>query len=134
MKNLYIKYKELINYIIFGVATTAVNYVVYAFFTVVMPLNYQVANLIAWFLSVVFAYLTNKYFVFASKSWDLSIIIKEITSFFAARIFSLGVEAVILYIGITLMDGNSLVVKLIDNVIIVIINYVFSKLFIFKKE
>lgn len=133
MKDLYLKYKELINYIIFGVATTAVNYIVYAFFTVLVPLNYQVANLIAWFSSIVFAYITNKYFVFNSRSWNLKIIAREITSFFAARIFSLGVEAIILYIGITLMDGNSLVVKLIDNVIIVIINYVFSK-FIFRSE
>ncbi|MGR3741123.1 GtrA family protein [Companilactobacillus sp. DQM5] len=134
MKDIYIKYKELINYIIFGVATTAVNYIVYAVFTIVLPLNYQVANLIAWFLSVLFAYITNKYYVFNSRSWDISRIFKELISFFAARVFSLGVEAVILYVGITLMSGNSLIVKLIDNVIIVIINYIFSKLFIFKQK
>ncbi|MDO1604866.1 GtrA family protein [Lactobacillus sp. YT155] len=132
MKELYIKYKEMIDYIIFGIATTLVNYLVFAFFTILVPINYQVANVIGWFISVVFAYVTNKLYVFQSKSWEPSIVVKEITSFGAARVFSLGVEAVILFVGITLMGGNKQIVKLIDNVIIVIINYVFSKLFIFK--
>lgn len=132
MKKLYLKYQELINYIVFGVATTLVNYVVFAFFIKIIPLNYQVANLIAWILSVLFAYFTNKLYVFNSHSWEKKILVKEISSFFTARIFSYLIEVVILFVGINLLKGNELIIKLIDNVVIVVINYVFSKLIIFK--
>lgn len=134
MKNLYFKYQELINYIIFGVATTVVNYAVFAFFIKVIPINYQIANFIGWVISVLFAYITNKLYVFNSKSWEKNILFKEISSFFTARVVSYFVEVIILFIGINLLSGDKLIVKLIDNIIIVIINYVFSKMIIFKND
>ena len=93
IKNLIIKYKELIIYVIFGVCTTLVNFLTYKLFNVLLGVElYLVSNIIAWFVSVVFAYVSNKLFVFESKSWGLKLVAKEVSSFFAARVFSFLVE------------------------------------------
>ena len=93
IKTLFIKYKELITYVIFGVLTTLVNFFAFWIFTKIFGEDlYLVNNAIAWVVGVVFAYVTNKLFVFESKSWDLKLIVKEITGFLGARIFSFLVE------------------------------------------
>lgn len=134
IKELIIKYEEIIKYIIFGVLTTLVNYVSYAMLTRIFDLEIFISNLIAWLLSVIFAFITNKLIVFKSKELDIKVIAKEITSFFAARIFSLLLDMVILYIAVDLMKMNDLIIKLISNIIVIIINYLFSKIFIFKSK
>lgn len=134
IKELIIKYEEIIKYIIFGVLTTLVNYVSYAMLTRIFDLEIFISNLIAWLLSVIFAFITNKLIVFKSKELDIKVIAKEITSFFAARIFSLLLDMVILYIAVDLMQMNDLIIKLISNIIVIIINYLFSKIFIFKSK
>lgn len=95
-------------------------------------LNYQLANIIAWFLSVLFAYITNKLWVFSSKTNTRTALAREIASFFLFRGLSLLLDILIMWIGISLLNYNPLIVKIIDNIIIVAANYVFSKLFIFK--
>ena len=157
------KFKELVLYLVFGVLTTVVNFIVFSIFKSFM--DQLIANVIAWIFAVVFAYVTNKLFVFESKSWKKDIVIKEAASFTGARLFSLGVEEAGLIIMIKLLklspalgefagkcldltklvnitmpdviyeklDGD-MVVKLILAVVVVILNYVFSKLIIFKKK
>ena len=86
IKELLLKYKEVIMYLIFGVATTLVNWIVYSLLMKTSVVNMTVSNAIAWFTAVVFAYITNKLFVFESRSWNLTAVWKEVVKFFGARI------------------------------------------------
>ena len=148
IKTLFIKYKEIITYIIFGVLTTLVNFFSFWLFTKIFGEDlYLVNNAIAWVVGVVFAYVTNKLFVFESKSWDLKLITKEITGFLGARIFSFLVEegGMFLFISVLGLGEKSLalagfiitgqfIVKILLAVIVVVLNYVFSKFIIFKRQ
>ena len=148
IKTLFIKYKEIITYIIFGVLTTLVNFFSFWLFTKIFGEDlYLVNNAIAWVVGVVFAYVTNKLFVFESKSWDLKLITKEITGFLGARIFSFLVEegGMFLFISVLGLGEKSLalagftitgqfIVKILLAVIVVVLNYVFSKFFVFRKQ
>ncbi len=129
--DLYKKYKEIINYLIFGGLTTLISIVTYAIFAKVFHIDYLISNVLSWVLAVLFAYITNKIFVFESKSKKN---IKEITSFFFFRIISLVMEMVILYIFVDMLHIDDLVTKIIAQVIVIVSNYVFSKVFVFKKD
>ena len=148
VKNLIIKYKELIIYGIFGVGTTLVNFLTYKLFNVILGVDlYWVSNIIAWFVSVVFAYVTNKLFVFESKKWEPGLVLKEASSFFAARVFSFLLEEAGLFLFVDLLSFDDIsinilsfeisgefIAKIILAVVVVIVNYVLSKLVIFKKK
>ena len=129
--DLYKKYKEIINYLIFGGLTTVVSIATYALFAKVFHIDYLISNVLSWILAVLFAYITNKIFVFESKSKKN---IKEITSFFFFRIVSLVMEMIILYIFVDMFHIDDLVTKIIAQVIVIISNYIFSKVFVFKKD
>lgn len=148
IKKLFVKYKELISYVFFGVLATVVNLVCFKIFDTILGSEmYLLTNIISWIITVVFAYITNKLWVFESKSWKLKVITKEIVGFVGARLFSLGVEEAGLWMMIDLMsmdklsvdifsftlDGN-FIVKIILQVVVVILNYVFSKFIIFTKK
>jgi putative flippase GtrA len=134
IKQLYNKYKELIMYGIMGVLSTVINIVTFAICEKIFGINALVSNVIAWVVAVIFAYITNKLFVFESKSFKKDVLIKEIISFTSARLFSLLLEEVIIYVMIDLMNINSLIVKVFSNIVVIIVNYIFSKLVIFKKK
>jgi putative flippase GtrA len=141
--------RETVSYLIFGVLTTVVNYVVFhLMYTVVLEgKGSLVANFVAWVAAVVFAYVVNKCFVFESKSWAWSVLRREIPAFVAARVASFGIEEVGLFISENLLKLNTVTVlalgsiqldgvtvsKLALSVIVVVLNYFFSKWFIFKK-
>lgn len=142
------KYKEIITYIIFGIFTTLVNFFAFWLFTKIFGEElYLVNNAIAWVVGVVFAYITNKLFVFESKSWNLKLIAKEITGFLGARVFSFLVEegGMFLFISVLGLGEKTLtllgftitgqfIVKILLAVIVVVLNYVFSKFIIFKRQ
>ena len=135
LKALWSKYvnRETVTYVIFGVLTTAVNYAVY------YPLRdlgvtYLLANAIAWIVAVIFAFFTNKHFVFESKDYSLSVLLPEFGKFVAGRLITLGLEQLLLYVSVDLLHFDDRIMKLIVSILVVILNYVFSKLFIFKKE
>ena len=138
--DLYKKYEEIINYLIVGVLTTIVSLVVKwgLLFTVLYPKNsvqLQVAVVISWIAAVVFAYITNRIFVFKSKSKK---ILKEIMSFFGARLLTLGLEMIIMWFFVTFLKLNSdlwvLMWTMVAQILVIIFNYIFSKLFVFKKK
>lgn len=134
----YKKYDEIINYLIFGVLTTVVTIITYAIFTNTFlssksALDIQIANVLSWIIAVTFAYLTNRKYVFKSKAQG-SKRIKEIINFFLARISSLIVEMLFMYVTVTLLSYNDFICKIIAQAIVIIFNYVCSKLIIFKKE
>ena len=134
IKELIKKYEEVIKYLIIGVLTTVINYIVFALLVNVTKIDMHVSNIIAWIVSVIFAYFTNKLYVFESKTFQLDIIRKEILTFGAARIFSLLLEEVILYVFVNRLGMEKLIIKLIANIIVIIVNYVLSKFIIFKKN
>lgn len=134
----YKKYDEIINYLIFGVLTTLVTIITYAIFTNTFlssksALDIQIANVLSWIIAVTFAYLTNRKYVFKSKAQG-SKRIKEIINFFLARISSLIVEMLFMYVTVTVLSYNDFICKIIAQAIVIIFNYVCSKLIIFKKE
>lgn len=133
--SLYLKYKEIINYLIVGVLTTIISLAVYYLCTITFlnPKNafqLQLANVISWILSVTFAYFTNRKYVFESKNPH---ILKEASAFFLARVGTLLMDMGIMFLCVTLMGMNDKIAKLISQVVVIIGNYVISKWFVFKK-
>ena len=131
MKELFVKYKEVIMYLIFGVLTTLVNIITYYISTKIFLIDYQISNIIAWIISVTFAFITNKLYVFESKTNDK--ILKEIISFYSLRMFSLGIDIFTMYIMVSILSIDDLIAKVVANVIVIVINYITSKLITFKK-
>ena len=127
-KELWNHYHEVINYLIFGVLTTVVNIVTFYLLTAI-SIDWRISNIIAWIASVLFAYITNKKFVFESKEKK---ILKEFLSFLSFRVLSLGIDMICMYLFIDLCHISSFISKIIVNVIVIVLNYVFSKLFIFS--
>lgn len=124
---------EMILYIVFGVLTTLINIGAFQLANGPLGWSWQAANIFAWVLAVIFAFFTNKLCVFKSKSFEASVLWKEFAGFIGARLFSLGVDYLCMWLLIDVCGWNGLLSKVADNVIVVIINYVLSKLVIFKK-
>ncbi len=133
IKDLYIKYKEVINYLFFGGCTFLVSIISFFLFNKVCNFNEHVANVISWILAVSFAYITNKKYVFESKTSEKRDLLKEIGSFVSARILTLVMEELILVVGVNLLHIDSMIVKIVAQVVVIVANYFLSKLFIFKK-
>ncbi len=148
IKQLIIKYKELIIYVLFGGLTTVVNLSVFAVTNRLLgDERYLITNAIAWFAAVAFSYVTNKLWVFESKSWKARVFFKEVAAFFAARVLTLFIEEAGLYILVDLLGfnkyslyflgfdiGGAFIAKAMIAVFVVVINYIFSKLVIFRKK
>ena len=120
--------KELFWYVVFGILTTVVNIVVYFIFSR-LGVNYLISNILAWFLSVLFAYVTNRRWVFESKS---SNVLKECGLFFSGRIFSGIIDTGLMYLFIDILSIGDVVSKIVIQVIVVVLNYVISKWVVFK--
>jgi putative flippase GtrA len=134
LKELLVRYKEVILYVIFGGLTTLINIVVYWICRNLITLQVVPSDIIAWILSVIFAYVTNKIWVFESRSTKAAVLIREIGEFFAARLFSLGFDVLFLYVTVEKLSWPDLPMKIVANVIVIIMNYLFSKLLIFRKN
>ena len=133
IKELYFKYKEVINYLFFGGCTFLVSIISFYLFNKVCGFNEHIANVISWILAVSFAYITNKKYVFESKTSEKKDLLREISSFVSARLLTLVMEEIILVIGVNLLHIDSMIVKIIAQVVVIVSNYFLSKLFIFKK-
>ena len=134
IKTLLKKYKSLISYAFFGVCTTAVNVVTYYVSFNIMGLSNVVSTIIAWILAVLFAYITNKLWVFDSKSFDKNVLLKEIPAFFGCRLATGVLDVVIMFLAVDVAHSNGTVWKIISNILVIVINYIASKLIIFKKK
>ena len=134
VKKLLIKYKSLISYGIFGVLTTLVNILTYNICYEKIGISNTVSNIIAWVLAVAFAYVTNKIWVFESKSWKWDVLSKEVVAFISCRLATGVLDLVIMYICVDILEYHATLMKLLSNILVIILNYVFSKLVIFKKN
>ncbi|MDB8804741.1 GtrA family protein [Romboutsia sp. 1001216sp1] len=128
------KYRESIMYLVFGGLTVGVNIATYIGLTRIIELNYMVANIIAWIVAVIFAYITNKFFVFESNNTELKFLIKEFTSFVSCRLLSGVMEMILMYVMIDTMGINDFITKIFTNILVIVLNYVLSKVIIFKKK
>ena len=134
IKELYNKYKEILMYLIFGVLTTVVNIVSYFLLARILHIVTVVSTVIALILSILFAYITNKIFVFESKTNTAKELLKEIISFFGCRAFTGILDVAFMYITVEVFNLNDMIMKIISNIVVIIVNYIFSKLIIFKKD
>lgn len=131
MFSIFEKYKALILYGIFGVTTTIINVVSYALM-LLSGINVQVAVVVSWLLAVIVAYLTNRVWVFNSGASTKIELLREFISFVLARLATLIVEMLIIWFGVQLLDQDPIIWKIIDNIVVIILNYVISKLIVFK--
>ena len=127
------QYRDVIAYLFFGVLTTAVNYIVYLPCYNLLGFSATISNMIAWVVAVAFAYLTNKPFVFRSHDWSAKTVVPELTKFVGSRIFSGALETGIIFVTVDCLLWNGNIMKLITSVLVVILNYVASKLLVFRK-
>lgn len=134
IKSLVVQYWEVLSYLIFGVLTTVVNYLVYLPVYNVLGLSAALSNAIAWVVAVAFAYLTNKPFVFKSHDWSAKTVIPELTKFVGCRVASGAAETMILLVTVDLLHWNGNIWKLVTSVLVVVMNYIASKLVVFKKK
>ncbi len=133
LKDFYSRYKGIIKYVIFGTVTTVLNVVTYHLLYSIFKAPNTLAVVIAWIISVAFAFVTNKLFVFESKSWDKKVAKKQALDFLVCRILTGILEVALMFLLVDILRLNGTVMKLITNVIVIILNYIASKFVIFKK-
>lgn len=133
IRDLVKKHWDIVTYLVFGVLTTAVNYVVYLPLYNLLNLSATLSNCIAWVAAVAFAYLTNKPFVFKSHDWSAKTVVPELAKFVGCRVGSGVAETAIIFLTVDMLSLNGNVMKLITSVLVVVLNYIGSKLLVFRK-
>ena len=136
--NIYKKYQEIINYLIVGVLTTLVSIFTYFILSLILDINNNIlfifANIISWICAVVFAYITNKKFVFNSTTSNRKEEIKLFSLFVSSRITTLLIELIFMFLTVKVLLLNDKISKVIAQIIVIILNYIISKIFVFKKK
>lgn len=134
IKKMIMEHVDVFMYLFFGVCTTAVNVIAYGITSHVLHQSVMLSTVEAWVLAVLFAYVTNRKWVFHSKVNGSVEIIREVTSFFACRLATGGVDIVCMYVFVELLHLNDIIIKFAANVLVIILNYIASKWIIFKKR
>lgn len=138
MKDLFMKlwnrYRDILLYLIFGGLTTAVNYAVYLPLYNFFGWSGSLSNVVAWAAAVIFAFVTNKPFVFQSHDWSPKVLFPELTKFVGCRVGSGILETAIIFVAVDWLHGNGNVWKLITAVMVIVLNYIGSKLLVFKDK
>ena len=133
IREIVIRYWDVLTYLVFGVLTTVVNYLVYLPVYNLLGVSAAISNMIAWVVAVAFAYLTNKPFVFKSHDWSRKTVLPELTKFVGCRVASGAAETVILFLSVDLFGWNGNLWKLLTSVLVVVLNYFASKFLVFRK-
>ena len=133
-KKLFYKYKEMISYLFFGVLTTAVDFVAYYALTRFLAVGEGAANVLSQIIAIIFAFFTNKLFVFEDKKTDIKTLLSQFVAFGSLRAVTLLLNSVLFIIMLDKLKMNDIITKIIISVIVIILNYVFSKLIVFKKK
>lgn len=134
IRDLVVKYWDIVSYLFFGVCTTIVNYLIYIPCYNFWGMSATVSNMIAWVVAVAFAYLTNKPFVFKSHDWSAKTVVPELTKFIGCRVGSGAAETLILFLAVDFLGWNGNIWKLLTQIMVVILNYIGSKLLVFRKK
>lgn len=133
-KEYYNKYREGITYLIAGGMATVLNIGVFAILTYAFHIDYEISNLIAIIVAILFQYVSNKFFVFESKGNSFKENVKEFISFISCRLVTMVMDQGMMKIGVDVLHINEMVMKVVVNIIVIIVNYIFSKLIVFKKK
>lgn len=133
IRNLFAKYREPISYIFWGVATTAVNYGAYFILAQGLHVHYLASNTAAWIIAVIFAFIVNKYFVFSSKNRSCKTVAAEACKFAGARLASGLLETLLLFLFVDIFRFNDGIVKCAAGIVVILVNYITGKFFVFKK-
>lgn len=128
------RYYDILAYLVFGVLTTVVNFLVYFPCYNLLGLPAVVSNMIAWVAAVAFAYLTNKPFVFRSNDWSAETVIPELMKFVGCRVASGAAESGIIWLTVDILMWNGNIWKIVTSVLVVVLNYVGSKLIVFRRK
>ncbi|MCM1261791.1 MAG: GtrA family protein [Butyrivibrio sp.] len=131
---MYKEHEEGMNYLIFGFLAFVLNYILFYVFETWLHIGYMIATALSWLLTVVFAYWTNRTFVFKSKNMGKTDIFKEFCSFIGARIATELLELALMYLMVDVAHINSKIAKLIAQAVVIIANYILSKIWIFKES
>ena len=134
IRGLIEKYYDVLSYLFFGVLTTMVNYLIYLPCYNIWELSASVSNVIAWLGAVAFAYLTNKPFVFRSHDWSAKTVIPELTKFVGCRLGSGAMETAIIFVSVDCLGWDGNVMKLVTSILVIIVNYLASKLVVFRNK
>lgn len=134
IKDILVKNQHIISYLFFGVLTTLVNYAVYLPLYNWAHFSASLSNIISWAVAVIFAFLTNKPFVFKSNDWSVKQIFSEFPKFVLCRVGSGLLETIILWITVDLLSYNGNIIKIIVSILVVILNYISSKWIVFNKH
>ncbi|MBR3605978.1 MAG: GtrA family protein [Lachnospiraceae bacterium] len=134
IQHLWKKHEEAMNYLFWGGVAFLLSIILFHIFANMMNLYEQIANTLSWIICVIFTYLTNRFFVFKSKTRGLKRVTKEFTDFVTARIITLVMENAILFVMIDLLTIHNMIAKLVGQFVVIVSNYILSKLWIFKKE
>lgn len=130
----YKKNKEVLMYLFFGVLTTVVSIASYALFNVAMGINELISNVLSWILAVLFAFFTNRIWVFASPTKTVREFFEQLVTFSGGRLVTLGIEELIIFVFVTILHFNSMLIKFVAQVVVIVLNYVISKLVVFRKK
>ena len=131
IKEIFLKYKSIILYILFGILTTLVNIFVY-FACYCLKFSTAESTLTAWILSVLFAYITNRKYVFGSKLSGIKKVFKEVSNFFLSRLSTGLLDLAVMLLFVDILNFNGMFIKVISNIVVIILNYVLSKFLVFK--
>lgn len=140
IKTMYKKYEEVINYLFFGFLAFLINTIAFAAAARVLGADNDKVDLVliatafAWVVAVLFAYWTNRTFIFKSKVKNKSDIFKEFMSFISVRVITGLLDMIVMYIMVDIMNVDNLIAKIISNIIVIVANYIFSKLWVFRKK
>lgn len=130
----YKRHKQVLLYLFFGAVTTVISIGVFSLLNIALGVNEHIANLTSWVLAVLVAFLTNRTMVFDAETNSAGAFLAQMITFYAGRVATLLVEELIIFVFITTLKFDSFTVKLVAQIIIIILNYVISKLFVFKNN
>ena len=134
MKKAFLKYREIILYIFFGGCTTIINVILYYISTRWMGIGIVGSTLLAWWVSVLFAYITNRILVFRSHNKEIRAIVFELAFFVACRLLTGVLDLLIMYLFVEQFGWQDMIMKLLSNLIVILTNYIASRLLIFRKH
>ncbi|MCF0228817.1 MAG: GtrA family protein [Parasporobacterium sp.] len=134
VRRLWNKYREYILYVIFGGFTTLISWFVFWLCNNVLRMDVVPANIISWILAVAFAYITNRIWVFESRASGLKPVIREIAGFAGGRLVTLGLETLFLWLTVDIFKWNSMLMKIVISIVVLVLNYIISRFMVFKKE
>ena len=134
IRKIWKKHEEAMNYLFWGGVAFVLSMILFYIFANILDLYEQIANILSWIICVIFTYFTNRTFVFKSKNRGFRKVVKEFTDFVTARILTLVMENMILFVMIDLLNIHNMLAKLVGQFVVIVSNYILSKLWIFRKK